>query len=171
MPLASRSGSAWAQITLPEVLLLGERLCRDVRREALCHIPGIRALRLNHLLWVQRYGAAAQTGWRVGFGLWRFVRAALNPIQSAGQEPSGMIAEKTLSVLSLSARLRDEDVCTRDRRAAIDLYSGRLALSDDEVRAAQARDAAGTAAPIAPVRIVLIGQVNAGKSCLLNAFA
>jgi len=100
MPLASRSGSAWAQITLPEVLLLGERLCRDVRREALCHIPRIRALRLNHLLWVQRYGAAAQTGWRVGFGLWRFVRAALNPIQSAGQEPSGMIAEKTLSVLS-----------------------------------------------------------------------
>ena len=39
------------------------------------------------------------------------------------------------------------------------------------MRAAQARDAAGTAAPIAPVRIVLIGQVNAGKSCLLNAFA
>jgi hypothetical protein len=56
-------------------------------------------------------------------------------------------------------------------RAAIDLYSGRLALSDEEVRAAQERDAIGTAAPIAPVRIVLIGQVNAGKSSLVNALA
>jgi predicted GTPase len=56
-------------------------------------------------------------------------------------------------------------------RTAIDLYSGRLALSDDEVRAAQERDAADAAVLVAPVRILLIGQVNAGKSSLLNALA
>jgi uncharacterized protein len=56
-------------------------------------------------------------------------------------------------------------------RAAIDLYSGRLELSDEEVRAAQARDAAEVAAPAPPVRILLIGQVSAGKSSLLNALA
>ena len=50
--------SAWAQFSLPEVLLLAERLCRDVRREALRHIPGIRTLRLSHLLWVQRQTSA-----------------------------------------------------------------------------------------------------------------
>jgi predicted GTPase len=56
-------------------------------------------------------------------------------------------------------------------RAAIDLYSRRLALSEDEIRIARAADMGSTADPVAPVRIVLIGQVNAGKSSLLNAMA
>ena len=56
-------------------------------------------------------------------------------------------------------------------RASIELYAGRLALADEEVRAAQERDMADTVAPPAPVRIVLIGQVNAGKSSLVNALA
>jgi uncharacterized protein len=57
--------TAWAQFSLPEFLLLTERLCRDVRREALRHIPAVKAMRLGHLLWVQRqnerYGGVAQT--------------------------------------------------------------------------------------------------------------
>ena len=112
--------SAWAQFSLPEVLLLAERLCRDVRREALRHIPGIRTLRLGHLVWLQqqneRYGAAAQTGWRVGFGLWRLVRAALNPLQAAGQETNGMIrGEDRKRPLLSSARIRDADAGARGR--------------------------------------------------------
>jgi predicted GTPase len=168
--------SAWAQFSLPEVLLLAERLCRDVRREALRHIPGTRSLRLSHLLWVQqqkeRYGTIAQTGLRVGFGLWRLVRAALNPLQAAGQETSGAFVGKTTSVLSYRLRAYATRMLVLEvGRAAIDLYSGRLALSDDEVRDARERDAADSAVPVAPVRILLIGQVNAGKSSLLNALA
>ena len=106
--LHPESVSAWAQFSLPEILLLAERLCRDVRREALRHIPGIRTLRLSHLLWAQRqherYGDAAQTGWRVGYGLWRLVRVVLNPLQAAGQETSGMFVERTASVLSYRLR-------------------------------------------------------------------
>jgi predicted GTPase len=168
--------TAWAQFSLPEVLLLAERLCRDVRREALRHIPGVRAMRLSHLLWMQRqterYGAVAQTGWRVGFGFWRIVRAALNPLQAAGRETSGMIMEKTAKVFSYRLRAYATRLLVLEiGRAAIDLYSGRLALSDDELRAARERDMAGTAESVVPVRIVLIGQVNAGKSSLLNAMA
>jgi uncharacterized protein len=171
--------SAWAQFSLPEVLLLGERLCRDVRREALRHIPGIRTLRLSHLLWVQRqserYGTAAQTGWRVGYGLWRLIRVVLNPIQAMGQETSGVIVEKTASVLSYRVRAYLTRMLVLEvGRAAIDLYSGRLALSEAELRAARERDAAAVAepaAPVAPVRIVLIGQTSAGKSSLLNGLA
>jgi predicted GTPase len=147
-----------------------------VRRESLRHIPGIRTLQLSHLLWVQqqkeRYGTVAQTGLRVGFGLWRLVRAALNPLQAAGQETSGVIVEKTTSVLSYRLRAYATRMLVLEvGRAAIDLYSGRLALSDDEVRDARERDAADVAVPVAPVRILLIGQVNAGKSSLLNALA
>jgi predicted GTPase len=56
-------------------------------------------------------------------------------------------------------------------RASIDLYSGRLALSGEELRSARERELSAEAEGTAPVRIVLIGQVSAGKSSLLNALA
>jgi predicted GTPase len=168
--------TAWAQFSLPEFLLLAERLCRDVRREALRHIPGVRAIRLSHLLWArrqnERYGAIARTGWRAGFGLWRVVRGALNPLQAVGQETSSIFVERTARVLSYRLRAHATRLLVLEvGRAAIELYAGRLALSDDEVRAARERDMVDTVVPSAPVRIVLIGQVNAGKSSLVNALA
>ncbi len=168
--------TAWAQFSLPEFLLLAERLCRDIRREALRHIPGVRAVRISHLLWVhrqnERYGAIARTGWRMGFGLWRIVRGALNPLQAVGQETSSIFMEKTAKVLSYRLRAYATRLLVLEiGRASIELYAGRLALSEEEVRAAQERDMAGIVDPLAPVRIVLIGQVNAGKSSLLNALA
>lgn len=166
----------WAQFTMPEILLLAERLSRDVRREALRHIPGIRTLRLGHLLWLhqqnERFGAVARTGWRVGNPLWRLARAVLNPLRAAGQEASGAIVDRAASVLSHRLRAYATRMLILEvGRTAIDLYSGRLALSDPEIRAVQERDAAGGEAPAAPVRIVLAGQVNAGKSSLVNGLA
>lgn len=168
--------TAWAQFSLPEFLLLAERLSRDVRREALRHIPGVRAVRLSHLLWVQRqterYGAVAQTGWHLGLGLWRVIRVALNPLQAAGQETSAVIMEKTAKVFSYRLRAYATRMLVLEiGRASIDLYSGRLTLSEDEIRAARERDMADDAEPVAAVRIALIGQVSAGKSSLLNAMA
>ena len=118
---------------------MAERLCRDVRREALHYIPGVRAIRLSHLLWVQRqnqrYGTVARTGWRMGFGLWRIVRASLNPLQAVGQETSGVFVEKTAKVLSYRLRAYATRLLVLEiGRAAIELYAGRLALSDEEVR-------------------------------------
>jgi predicted GTPase len=168
--------TAWAQFSLPEFLLLAERLCRDVRREALRHIPGVRAVRLSHLLWVrrqnERYGAMARTGWRMGFGLWRMIRGALNPIQAAGQETSSIFMERTARVLSYRLRAHATRLLILETgRAAIELYAGRLALSNEEVRTAQELDMADIVGRPAPVRIVLVGQVNAGKSSLVNALA
>ncbi len=168
--------TAWARFSLPEFLLLTERLSRDVRREALRRIPAIRAMRLSHLLWVhrqnERYGAAAQTGWHIGFGIWRVIRAALNPLQAAGQETSGLFLENTTRVLSYRLRAYFTRLLVLEvGRASIDLYSGRLALSDEDLRTARDRDMATTAGAVVPIRAVLIGQVNAGKSSLLNALA
>jgi len=108
----------------------------------------------------------------MGFGLWRVVRAALNPLQAAGQETSGMFMEKTARVFSYRLRAYATRLLVLEiGRASIDLYAGRLRLSDEDMRAARDRDMAGIVDPLAPVRIVLIGQVNAGKSSLLNALA
>jgi uncharacterized protein len=168
--------TAWARFSLPEFLLLTERLSRDVRREALRHVPAVRAMRLSHLLWIhrqnERYGAAVQAGWHMGFGLWRVIRAALNPIQAAGQETSGLFLDNTTRVLSYRLRAYFTRLLVLEvGRASIDLYSGRLALSDEDLRAARDRDMPRTTEAEVPIRIVLIGQVNAGKSSLLNALA
>jgi uncharacterized protein len=167
---------AWAQFTLPEFLLLTERLCRDIRRESLRHIPAAGAIRLSYLLWAhrqnRRYGVIARTGWRIGFGLWRFVRAALNPLQAAGQETSGAFVERAVNVLSYRVRAYATRLLVLEvGRAAIDLYAGRLVLSPEELQAARNRDIADASTAAAVVRIVLVGQVNAGKSSLLNALA
>jgi len=80
--------------------------------------------------------------------------------------------EKTAKVLSYRLRAHATRLLVLEiGRASIDLYAGRLALSDEEIRAARERDMASIVAPLAPLRIVLIGQVNAGKSSLLNALA
>jgi uncharacterized protein len=164
--------SAWAQFSLPEALLLAERLCRDVRREALRHIPGIRALRVSDLLWMQRQNEQYGAGLRLGYEIWRLARAAINPIQAAGSETSRLFVDKAATVLSYRLRAYATRLFTLEvGRAAIDLYSGRLVLSEDELRGAQERDAADVASSVAPIRIILIGQVNAGKSSLLNALA
>ena len=168
---------AWARFSLPEAMLLGERLCRDIRREALGRIPGVRGVKLSHMLWLQtqseRYGPVAHLGWKLGYGLWRAVRAVINPLQAVGQEVSGMVFDRTTGILSLRVRSYATRLLVLEiGRAAIDLYSGRLALSEEEIRTAQQRDIAGaTDDPVMPVRILLAGQVSAGKSSLLNALA
>jgi uncharacterized protein len=162
----------WAQFRLPELLLLTERVSRDLRREALRTIPGIRIMRFGHLLWlkntIDRYGPI----WTVGYNLWRLVRV-WNPAAAVGREISRVLDDKFATVLVDGLRLRvTQEFVLEVGRAAIDLYSGRLVLSEEELRLAQERDRAPAAvAPIAPVRIVLAGQVNAGKSSLVNALA
>jgi hypothetical protein len=168
--------AAWARFNLPEFLLLTERVSRDLRREALRQIPGANTIRFSHLLWVHqqnsRYGKIAQTGWQVGFGIWRAIRAALNPVQAASQETSSLFVENATRALSYRLRAYATRLFVLEvGRAAIDLYSGRLRLSDEELRVAQTRDMSLTTEAVVPIRVVLIGQINAGKSSLINALA
>ena len=99
----------------------------------------------------------------------RLARAMLNPLQGVGQRPAAS-CEKTASVPI--ACVYASGLLGWKGRAAIDLYSGRLALSDDEIRAAQDRDLAAVESPTPmPVRVLLVGQVSAGKSSLVNAMS
>jgi hypothetical protein len=168
--------NAWAKFTLPEILLLTERVSRELRRNALRTIPGAREITLSRMLWLlqqyDRYGPIAQTVWRWGYGAWRLLRVPLNPIAAVGQEVSRVFGDKTVDVIAYRLRtMVTQEFVLAVGRAAIDLYSGRLALSEEDLRDARAQDTSTPAEPVAPVRIVLIGQVSAGKSSLVNALA
>ena len=66
--------SPWAQFSVPEVLLLTERVSRDLRREALRTIPGIRIIKLGHVLWLTQKIGLYGPIWSLGYSLWRLVR-------------------------------------------------------------------------------------------------
>lgn len=163
-----------ARVTLPEALLLTETVARDLRAVTLRYIPGARNLRLDHALWAhamaERHGtlgrAAAQVA-TVGYRLWR---AYADPGRALPAEIARQLDGS--SGFFLVANLRE--TVTRAfvhevGHHAIALYAGRLRLSADELASAEAPRAA--APPPPPARIVLVGQVNAGKSTLLNALA
>jgi hypothetical protein len=92
---------------------------------------------------VDRYGPI----WTVGYNLWRIVRGIWNPTSAAAREISGVFHTKLARVFSdrVRARLMQEFVFEIGR-AAIDLYSGRLALSEAELQLARERDRVSAAA-------------------------
>ena len=168
--------TAWAKFTLPELLLLTERVSHDLRREALRSMPGARDITLSRVLWFkqqyERYGPVMQTS--VALGL-RRVAGGPHSAQSdrgrgPGVQPGLQRQDRRCDFYRLRAMVTQEFVLTVGR-AAIDLYSGRLALSDEDLHAARTQELATAAGPVGPVRLVLIGQVSAGKSSLVNALA
>ncbi len=162
---------ALAAFTLPEVLLLTERVSRRLRTKAISSIPFVRQMKIGRVLWawrtIERYGPLAQTGYR----LWRLGRVAFDPVTALLREISGQTDDRmTTAVLDKARDWLTQTFALEVGRAAIDLYSGRLALSPEELREAAAADAAAPELD-APVRLVLAGQINAGKSSLVNALA
>lgn len=169
---AGRRGAL--DFTAPEALLLIGRLAERYRSLLIRQVPFADRLSLQSLWWVwQRQDtarAAAQGGWMV----WRGVRLVINPAAALLREAERMLASGlqdrlgTAVTRDLQARLLDEAA-----QAAIDLYSGRLRFTDAELAGVvlpdMRRDALSPGD--APLRVILVGQVSAGKSSLVNALA
>ena len=155
------------QFTLPEALLLIERISRRSRRVIIDAVPGSRRLRIGQLLWLNEARRTAMAVAHTGGRVWRVGLWVLNPFAAVFSE-----ARRTLqgfATSGLSALLADRVariVVEEVGRAAINLYSGRLQADMDELGDDRL---AAPAAPPPPPRILIAGKVNAGKSSLLNA--
>jgi uncharacterized protein len=155
------------QFTMPEALLLIERISRRSRRLIVDAVPGSRRLRIGHLLWLNEARKTAMAIAHTGSRVWRVGLWVLNPIAAVFSE-----ARRTLQGFAtneLSALLADRvaRIVTEEiGRAAINLYSGRLQADMDELGEDRL---AAPAEPPPPLRILIAGKVNAGKSSLLNA--
>ncbi len=160
--------------TLPEALLLIDRVALRYRDFLRAHVPFSDQLSVRALWWLWQRQHGMRRAWDTGFLAYRGVRIVLNPAV-------GLLREVERAVTAgLQERLTDQLVLDSQvilleeaAQAAVDLYSGRLRFSDAELAELQlgseARDRAAAAMPDDPVRILVVGQVSAGKSTLINA--
>jgi predicted GTPase len=162
------------KFTIPEALALIERVSADLRPFVIDNIPLGDQLTVGQVLKIY--------GWRSAIGLaekaydiWRLIRL-VNPVTAAAQEAREQITKH------LYANVRDQLARQLARayvrevgRAAIDLYGGRLRVSEAElathVSASTLRDRGRAIGRAEPLRILIAGQAGAGKSSLVNALS
>lgn len=156
---------AWARFTFVEALALVEGVARGMRKDAARVVPGADSIRLDLVLWgadlASRHKGLASVALKVVKRGYRLVRFLRNPIRGAAAEMQGVLDNSSDGVLSRTARTAAAQLLVRETGdVAIKLYSGRLADEQSGARPGEA-----------PIRILLVGQLNAGKSTLANAIA
>lgn len=158
--------------TLPELFLLSERVSGRLRKVLLEQVPASHLVRVGDAVRLWAYKPLAVRGAQVFRGLnlvWRVTRL-VNPGSALLAEARERLVGAALGdagawLKNRGARLWVEEV----GRAAIEIYSGRLGIDAAALIAAdQAPAGISTPAPPGPVRILVAGQTNAGKSSLVN---
>ncbi len=160
--------------TLPEALLLIERVASRFRGDLREAVPFSDSIRLRTLVWLWQNRGRAQDWAQAGYGIWRVIRLVKNPPVGIMQEIDSLLAGGHSGHVSAEALALGQTILLEEvAKAAVDLYSGRLRFSDAELLDMQvadgALDRARLAAPDAPLRIAVVGQTSAGKSTLVNA--
>jgi uncharacterized protein len=163
------------QFTVPEALTLIEQVSLRLKPVIADSIPLGDRLTVGQVLRIYQWRSAIDIAQK-GYDIWRVIRM-LNPATAATQELRERLSNQMYrwGREEIGKRLASGYV-KEVGRAAIDLYGGRLRISPDELEAhvtdATARDrrtAAGLQAEA--LRLLVCGQVNAGKSSLINALS
>jgi hypothetical protein len=163
------------EIPVPHVLRVVELVAADLRRACSRHVPGAHVLTLHDL---KRLARLAVLSRRLYF-LYRVLQLPINPLAAVVREVRDFSADKLTGASAEDFKRWAVGFCVR--RAgyyAIELYSGNLVLDDVAFRDYQSpqsrRDLQRAAArqdrlAEEPLRILVAGQVKAGKSALINA--
>lgn len=161
------------QFTVPEALALVERVSQRMNAFFSENVPLGDRLTVAQMaaVWHKR-DLLHKAGF--AYNVWRSVRT-LNPATALTSEIRERLSKEMLSwgkqhIVKRVLEAYVEEV----GRAAIDLYGGRLRVKPDQlaghILSVSEHDLAEANAPLAePLRIVVAGQVNAGKSSLVNA--
>jgi uncharacterized protein len=162
------------ELTVPHTLLIIERAAHDLRTDVTEHIPFSHRLTIGDLLRVQRWTVTAERA----FNVYRAGRMVLNPINALIGEVWRHLRERSFGLARVELhRWLLRAFVRKIGYYALNLYSGRLPLS--EGRGAEATTArsridvvtaeTGQPAQTEPLRILVLGRANAGKSSLINA--
>ncbi len=166
---------ALLRFTAPEAMALVERVSAELGPFIRDQIPLGDQLTIGQI--VKLYGWRSVVDYaEQAYDIWRIIRM-LNPLSAATHEIREQFSKRMYEAGRdhLTRKLAERYV-QEVGRAAIDLYSGRLRVSDKEleshVSSATRRDRDELAKQVAePLRLLVAGQVNAGKSSLVNALS
>lgn len=126
------SGQAVWQFTVPEALLLNERLSQRLRQQLLEQVPGVHHIRVGQVRQLWSYRPLATHGRRwlgVASRAWRVARWA-NPVHAALAEVRDRLLGAAWGQAGEYLRRQGARIWVEEvGRAAIELYSGRLKLA------------------------------------------
>jgi uncharacterized protein len=159
------------RFTVPEALLLIERVSRELRPFVADNVPLGDQLTIAQVLKIYRWRSAIGVADKA-YDLWRIIRL-INPVAAITNEARERLTKKLYSgVRDELAKRLTQGFVREVGRAAIDLYGGRLRVpADDGVL----RSPLGTSldrtppATSEPLRVLVLGQSGAGQSALIDA--
>lgn len=160
---------AEAHFTLPDILWAVEKGVGDLRRQLDAKVPGVDLVRVSDLLSLHtfylRYGVWGKAVWYA----YRLFRLVTNPVGAMVQESSRWVQNGDAEVaFNYFKGQVARSVAEELGRLAIDLYAGRL-RADAPRLIEQASESALQEPALPPVTVLVIGQLSAGKSSLVNA--
>jgi hypothetical protein len=166
-----RSDPLW-QFTVPEALTLIERVSLRLRPVIAQSVPLGDQLTVGQVLRIYSWRGSVDVFQR-GYDVWRIVRL-LNPASAVTQELRERLNRQLYEWgRDEIARRIARGYVLEVGRGAIDLYSGRLRVTtealEEHISEASARDKIEAAKRAEPLRLLVAGQLNAGKSSLINA--
>lgn len=167
--LHGKSDFAWARFTLPEILFAIEQAAQNLRQSVRNRIPGSESISVADVLVIYDFYVRHRSMALFAWYSYRVFRGISNPLQALVQETNGLAQGAALNTASTvvqgwMARLFVEEL----GRSAINLYAGRYRFSESEAKQTIVEAAPNPSASV-PIRILIAGQVNAGKSSLTNA--
>lgn len=161
------------ELTVPHMLLIIERASRELREDIADNVPLSHRLTLGSMARLRRW---RDTAVRLE-GLYRLGHAAVDPTSVVFRELRRDLGNRVLGYGSEQVQtwlLRE--YVRKVGYYSIELYSGRLLLEsgtpvDALTRASrtQQEDAEANAEASEPLRILLLGRGNSGRSSLVNA--
>lgn len=165
--------SIW-EIPLPYALRIIELVSADLRRNFVASIPGSHIITINDIFRGHRWTTLAHKY----YNMYRVLAIPINPASSLLREIKDLLTKKIFNTAADNIKLwLLQSFVKKVGYYAIELYSGTLVL--DEIAFAKyqtdysAEDLLHTETKAAaideePLRILILGQVKAGKSTLIN---
>lgn len=161
------------RFTAPEILLVVAETATRYRQLLLAHVPFADKIMVSTIM--SLYSRKAQI--RRGAGWLNNARRAarfVNPLTAVVAELRDQFTGQLFTNLSKKLQHDLKRLLLQELvQVAMDLYSGRLKASTDELAsyqsAALSEDLDNMAQAAEPLRVVIVGQVSAGKSSLVNA--
>lgn len=160
-----------AEIPIPYVLKIVELVSEDLRLNFVENIPGSHIITIHDIFKGQRFSILAKKYYR----LYRVLSIPLNPATSLFREFQGMFTKAIINVAAENIKLwLLQTYIKKVGYYAVELYSGTMVL--DEIAFAEYEpskvvpEAQQMDSPTReiPLRILVLGQVNSGKSSLIN---